>query len=121
MRCVYTAQGFEYDWSGVIMGPDLVWRTDRWVPQPGRSFDTQVKRSELADFDRAVRNTYKVLLTRGMIGSVLYSTDPETQNLLAGLVAGSRRLGSQSVTHPLVVDDQVGKASSSNCQTQVTQ
>lgn len=26
---VYTAQGFEYDWSGVIIRPDLVWRTDR--------------------------------------------------------------------------------------------
>jgi hypothetical protein len=24
--CVYTAQGFEYDWSGVILGPDLVSR-----------------------------------------------------------------------------------------------
>src|SRR5699024_2134733 len=23
--CVYTAQGFEYDWNGVILGPDLVW------------------------------------------------------------------------------------------------
>jgi hypothetical protein len=85
--CVYTAQGFEYDWSGVIMGPDLVWRTDRWVAQPGKSFDTQVKRSELADFDRAVRNTYKVLLTRGMLGSVVYSTDPETQDLLLGLLS----------------------------------
>lgn len=29
--CVYTAQGFEYDWSDVIIGPDLVWRTGRWV------------------------------------------------------------------------------------------
>ena len=29
--CVYTAQGFEYDYSGVILGPDLVWRDDRWV------------------------------------------------------------------------------------------
>jgi uncharacterized protein len=28
--CVYTAQGFEYDWNGVIIGPDLVWRGDRW-------------------------------------------------------------------------------------------
>ena len=24
--CIYTAQGFEYDWSGVIFGADLVWR-----------------------------------------------------------------------------------------------
>ena len=29
--CVYTAQGFEYDWNGVILGPDLVWRDDRWI------------------------------------------------------------------------------------------
>ena len=29
--CVYTAQGFEYEWNGVLLGPDLVWRTDRWV------------------------------------------------------------------------------------------
>jgi uncharacterized protein len=83
--CVYTAQGFEYDWSGVILGPDLVWRGDRWVAQPGKSFDTQVKRASPAEFDRAVRNTYKVLLTRGMLGSVVFSTDPETQGFLSDL------------------------------------
>ncbi len=93
--CVYTAQGFEYDWSGVILGEDLVWRGDRWVAQPGKSFDTQVKQAELTDFDRAVRNTYKVLLTRGMLGSVVYSTDPETQALLERLVA-VRRTASHS-------------------------
>jgi DUF2075 family protein len=84
--CVYTAQGFEYDWSGVIMGPDLVWRDDRWVAQPHRSFDSQVKRATLPEFDRAVRNTYKVLLTRGMLGSVVFSTDPETQRFLSELL-----------------------------------
>lgn len=84
--CVYTAQGFEYDWSGVILGPDLVWRTDRWIAQPGKSFDTQVKRASPEEFDRAVRNTYKVLLTRGMRGSLVHSTDAETQALLRELV-----------------------------------
>ena len=29
--CVYTAQGFEYDWSGVILALDLVWRGGRFV------------------------------------------------------------------------------------------
>ena len=29
--CVYTAQGFEYDWSGVIIGPDLVARHGRMI------------------------------------------------------------------------------------------
>ncbi|CAN5206618.1 DUF2075 domain-containing protein [soil metagenome] len=86
--CVYTAQGFEYDWAGVIMGPDLVWRTDRWEAHPEHSFDTAVKRGTADEFDRAVRNTYKVLLTRGMRGTLLYSTDTETQELLRSLVPG---------------------------------
>jgi len=29
--CIYTAQGFEYDWSGVIFGDDFVRRDGRWV------------------------------------------------------------------------------------------
>ncbi|WP_310964912.1 DNA/RNA helicase domain-containing protein [Nocardioides terrisoli] len=84
--CVYTAQGFEYDYAGVIMGADFVWRGDRWESHPERSFDTQAKRGTADEFDRAVRNTYKVLLTRGMRGTTIFSTDPETQALLEGLV-----------------------------------
>ncbi|XKK41940.1 DUF2075 domain-containing protein [Nocardiopsis sp. ARC36] len=34
-----------------------------------------------------MRNTYKVLLTRGMRGTLLYSTDPETQEFLTRLTA----------------------------------
>jgi len=37
------------------------------------------------DFDRLARNVYKVLLTRGLRGCVIYSVDPETQQTLAGL------------------------------------
>jgi hypothetical protein len=33
-----------------------------------------------------VRNVYKVLLTRGLRGVYLHSTDPETQQLLERLV-----------------------------------
>ena len=42
--CIYTAQGFEYDYAGVIIGPDLVWRTDRWVAQREGSKDPAVHR-----------------------------------------------------------------------------
>ncbi|MET8730589.1 DUF2075 domain-containing protein [Streptomyces parvus] len=81
--CVYTAQGFEYDWSGVIVGPDLVWRGDRWVTDRSASQDPVFKRSTPdADVDRLIRNTYKVLLTRGMIGTVVYSTDARTRQKL---------------------------------------
>lgn len=89
--CVYTAQGFEYDWSGVIMGPDLVWRTDRWVVVRTASKDPSFTRATSDDdVDRLVRNTYKVLLTRGMIGTVVYSTDPETREKLRSLVPSTR-------------------------------
>ena len=87
--CVYTAQGFEYDYAGVIIGPDLVWRSDHWEAQPEKSHDSQVKRGTASQFDQAVRNTYKVLLTRGMRGASVYSTDPETHSLLESLVPAS--------------------------------
>ncbi|MCY0927572.1 DUF2075 domain-containing protein [Streptomyces sp. H27-H1] len=85
--CVYTAQGFEYDWSGVILGPDLVWRTDRWIVDRSASKDPVfTKATPDADVARLIRNTYKVLLTRGMVGTVIYSTDTETREKLRSLV-----------------------------------
>jgi DUF2075 family protein len=90
--CVYTAQGFEYDWNGVLMGPDLVWRTDRWVAVRSASRDPDFRnRSRVTDedFDLLVRNVYKVLLSRGMQGTLLFSTDRETQHLLRSLVPPS--------------------------------
>ncbi|MER5224950.1 DUF2075 domain-containing protein [Streptomyces flaveus] len=91
--CVYTAQGFEYDWSGVIIGPDLLWRGDRWVTDRTASKDPVFKKSTPdVDVDRLIRNTYKVLLTRGMVGTVVYSTDPETQGKLRELVGTEREV-----------------------------
>jgi uncharacterized protein len=87
--CVYTAQGFEYEWSGVILGPDLVARDGRLVTRRSGSKDPAFKsKRTVSDFeaDRLIRNTYKVLLTRGMRGTVLLSTDPETQEYLAKLI-----------------------------------
>ncbi|WP_229734534.1 DUF2075 domain-containing protein [Cellulomonas carbonis] len=91
--CVYTAQGFEYDWNGVILGDDLVWRTDRWVSQREFNKDPDFRNRKAVDdatFDRLVRHVYKVLLTRGMVGTVLYSTDRETREMLGELVNPAR-------------------------------
>lgn len=83
--CVYTAQGFEYDWNGVILGPDLVWRDDRWVTRRAFNKDPDFRsltRVTDQEFDRLIRNVYKVLLTRGMIGTLICSVDAETQEHL---------------------------------------
>lgn len=86
--CVYTAQGFEYDWSGVIIGPDLLWRDGRWVTDRAASKDPVFKKSVPdAEVDRLIRNTYKVLLTRGMVGTVVYATDTRTRQKLKELIA----------------------------------
>lgn len=86
--CVYTAQGFEYDWSGVILGPDLVWRGERWVADRTVSKDPALTKKSVTqdEVELLIRNTYKVLLTRGMIGTVVHSTDPETQEKLRSLL-----------------------------------
>ena len=90
--CVYTAQGFEYDWNGVIIGRDLVWRGDRWVAQREFNKDPDFRNRNAVDdatFDRLVRHVYKVLLTRGMIGTLIYSADEETRGMLRGSVRHS--------------------------------
>ncbi len=87
--CIYTAQGFEYDWSGVIIGPDLVARDGRLVTRREESKDPAFRsRKSVGDgeADRLIRNTYKVLMTRGMRGTVVYATDQETRAYLAALV-----------------------------------
>lgn len=77
--CVYTAQGFEYDYGGVIIGPDLVWRTDYWVVRPEFNQDTQLKRGDTAGLERAILNTYKVLLTRSMRRHIRVLDRPQDQ------------------------------------------
>ena len=89
MGCVYTAQGFEYDWNGVIIGPDLVWRGNDWAVVRSANKDPDFRnRTQVTDheFGRLIRNVYKVLLTRGMVGTVIYSPDPETRELLHTLI-----------------------------------
>lgn len=92
--CIYTAQGFEYDWNGVIIGPDLVWRNGRFASVREANRDPDFRNSNKVPdnrFDVLVRHVYKVLLTRGMIGTVIYSTDRETREALRSLIGSGRR------------------------------
>lgn len=87
--CVYTAQGFEYDWNGVLIGPDLVRRNGVWVTVRDANKDPDFRsRASVPDeeFDRLIRHVYKVLLTRGMIGTLIHSVDAETQAFLKTLI-----------------------------------
>lgn len=78
--CVYTAQGFEFDYVGVIFGQDLRYDGDAgtWVGDRKKSHDTTVKRSG-EQFTELVKNTYRVLMTRGIKGCFVYFEDEDTR------------------------------------------
>lgn len=84
--CIYTAQGFEYDYAGVVFGRDLVWRPRKgWVGQPEFSRDSIVKRGgekDPASYAALVKNAYRVLLTRGLQGCYVYFQDDQTRDFL---------------------------------------
>jgi uncharacterized protein len=78
---VYTAQGFEFDYVGIIFGTDLIYAPEAadWSGNKSKSYDTVVKRAG-DRFTQMVKNTYRVLLTRGMKGCYVYFMDKNTEN-----------------------------------------
>jgi len=87
--CIYTAQGFEFDYVGVIFGRDLRWdpASDSWIADRGESYDSVVKRSGDQFLD-LVKRTYRVLLTRGMKGCYVYFEDPDTAGFVRRRIRG---------------------------------
>lgn len=79
--CIYTAQGFEFEYVGVIVGDDLVYdkAQDRLVSNKAGSKDPVLKRSK-EKFEEHVKNIYRVLMTRGMKGCYVYFVDKETRD-----------------------------------------
>lgn len=77
---VYTAQGFEFDYIGVIFGNDLKydWENGKWQGVPQNSYDTQVKRSN-PDLARHLQNVYRVLLSRAHRGVYVHFMDSGTE------------------------------------------
>jgi uncharacterized protein len=97
--CVYTAQGFEFDYVGVIWGPDIVYRFDNsgWIGDKTASHDGKVKPSR-DRFAELVKNTYRVLLSRGLKGCYVYFVDKETERFVR-----SRMEVSKTAEAPVVV------------------
>ena len=79
--CIYTAQGFEFDYIGVIIGNDLRYdhHSDSLTGDITASKDPMLKR-DVQTFDMHVKNIYRTLLTRGMKGCYVYFTDKGTED-----------------------------------------
>jgi len=83
---VYTAQGFEFDYIGVIFGDDLVWRKDQgWTSVPENTFDKQILRNN-QKLTNHLKHVYRVLMSRAHKGVYLYFMDKETENFFRSKV-----------------------------------
>jgi len=83
---IHTVQGYDLNYAGVIIGPDLRYDAvnGRLFIDRGSYFDKKGKENNPrlgkiysdADLLRFVTNIYAVLLTRGIQGTFVYASDP---------------------------------------------
>lgn len=99
--CIHTAQGMEFNYVGLIVGNDLIYRdgevkTD-FTKHPitagefRRPHQKYAKPEDYNIIDRLIRNTYKVLFTRGQKGLYLYVMDDELREYIRGRITELQR------------------------------
>jgi len=78
--CIYTAQGFEFDYIGVIIGNDLTYNKDKdSLSADINATKDSTLRKNSGNFEDHVKNIYRVLLSRGMKGCYVYFENKETE------------------------------------------
>lgn len=83
--CIYTSQGLEFDYIGVIFGLDMRYENGEVITDPTKNAGTDhstfspssTKKGWSSKGDRIIRNTYKTLVTRGQKGCFIYCEDPK--------------------------------------------
>ncbi len=95
--CIHTCQGLEFDYVGVIIGPDMRFESGEVVTDASKRARTDQSLRGLrtkygpgereAVADRIIKNTYKVLMTRGMKGCYVYCTDRALSDYIKGRYA----------------------------------
>lgn len=91
--CIFSAQGVEFDYVGVIIGKDLVLNrvTNKVEPDVFGHAETdhtympaKFKKtdSNICKANKFIVNAYKVLLTRGIKGCYIYCEDDDLRNYL---------------------------------------
>lgn len=92
---IYTVQGFEYGYVGVLLGPDLTLQNGELVVNAEGCVDSgltkhmksqsQSESSSASLVDQAIRNIYYILMTRAKYGVYIYAVDPDVQRWLKSI------------------------------------
>jgi hypothetical protein len=75
--CIHSIQGYDLNYTGVIIGPELMMRDGVLIVDKGKYFDKKGK-FDVQDVEQLkvyIRNIYKVLLSRGIRGTYIYVCD----------------------------------------------
>lgn len=83
--CVHTVQGYDLNYVGVIIGPDLSYNKEKNKIEVhiNKLKDSNVKRgTDEKTVQKYIINTYKVLLERGIKGCYIYACDESMQEYL---------------------------------------
>lgn len=80
--CIFSIQGFEIDYIGVILGPDIQYDSanDCLIGHVGNN--VAVQSSDSTEYTRHIRNAYRVLMSRGKKGCFVYCCNPEVATFL---------------------------------------
>lgn len=88
--CIHTCQGLDMNYCGVIIGKDLQYRDGKILycqSQIAKSDkNSGIRRADQETASRLIRNTYYVLLTRGMLGTYVYCEDEGLREHLKGML-----------------------------------
>jgi len=82
--CIFSAQGFEVDYVGVIMGPDITYDSHRHCVAaiPGHTYSVP----KTGNYETYIRNIYRVLLSRGRKGCFVYCCHKELADYLKRMI-----------------------------------
>ena len=84
VRCIHTVQGYDLNYAGVIIGPELSYDEDAGtlVIDEKKYKDINGKRSiaDPEELKRDIINIYKTLLTRGIKGTYVYVVDEKLRD-----------------------------------------
>ena len=92
--CIDTSQGLDFEYVGIIIAPDLVYdkATDcvkvdiSGHQQEDPNTGLRNKKRNESDIIQIIKNTYRVLLSRGEKGCYLYCCDENLQEYLKGVL-----------------------------------
>ena len=94
--CIHTSQGYDLNYCGVILGPDISYdkATGTIVFEPSRFCDPFYKRHRKSISDQAIReyirNAYRTMLLRGIYGCFVYAVDDDLRDYLKECEADAR-------------------------------